>query len=50
MNDTTGKFLFVGNQSSSDITVFRITPATGVLTSIATAATGSTPASMAIVK
>jgi 6-phosphogluconolactonase (cycloisomerase 2 family) len=50
ITDTTGKFLFVGNQSSSDITVFRITPATGVLTSIATAGTGSTPASMAIVK
>ena len=50
MTDTIGKFLFVGNQSSSDITVFRITPATGVLTSIATAATSSTPASMAVVK
>jgi len=48
--DTTGKFLFVGNQTSHDITVFRITPATGVLTSIATAATSSTPASMAVVK
>lgn len=50
MNDSTGKFLFVGNQSSSDITVFRITPATGVLTSIATASTTSTPVSMAVVK
>ncbi len=50
MNDTTGKFLFVGNQSSGSITVFRITADTGVLTSIATASIGSTPASMAVIK
>jgi 6-phosphogluconolactonase len=50
MNDTTGKFLFVGNQSSSSITVFRTTPATGVLASIATVSTSSTPASMAVIK
>lgn len=50
MTDATGKFLFVGNQSSSNITVFRITADTGVLTSIATASTGSTPASMAVIK
>jgi 6-phosphogluconolactonase len=48
--DGTGKFLFVGNQSSSDITVFKIAPSTGVLTSAATVSTSSTPVSLAVVK
>jgi 6-phosphogluconolactonase len=50
MTDTTGKFLFVGNQSSSNITVFRIMADTGVLTSISTNSTDSAPASMAVIK
>ena len=50
MNDTTGKLLFVGNQTSPSITVFRITPASGILTSISTSSTASAPTSMAVVK
>ena len=48
--DTTGKFLFVGNQSSSNITVFAIKADTGVLTSLSTNSTSSAPASMAVTK
>jgi len=50
ITDITGKFLFVGNQSSSNITVFAIKADTGVLTSLATNSTSSSPASMALTK
>jgi len=50
MNDATGKLLFVGNQSSSSISVFSITPSTGVLTAVSTSTTASAPVSMAVVK
>ena len=49
--DTTGKFLFVGNQGSKDITVFSIDPKTGELTkSGATVVTGTAPSSMFVLK
>jgi len=50
ITDATGKFLFVGNESSSNITVFGIKADTGVLTSLATNSTSSAPASMAVIK
>ena len=45
--DSTGKFLFVGNQSSSTITEFKIDPTTGGLPSTAPGeSTSSPPTSM----
>jgi 6-phosphogluconolactonase len=48
--DTAGQFLFVGNQSTSNISVFRITSSSGILTSVATATVSSAPTSMVVVK
>jgi 6-phosphogluconolactonase len=50
VNDATGKLLFVGNQNSTSISVFSITPSTGVLTAVSTSTTGSAPVAMAVVK
>jgi 6-phosphogluconolactonase len=49
-NDAEGQFLFVGNQATSNISVYRITQSTGVLTSIATTTVTSAPTSMVVIK
>jgi 6-phosphogluconolactonase len=49
-NDAEGQFLFVGNQSTSNVSVFRITQTSGVLTSIQTEAVLSAPTSMVVMK
>jgi 6-phosphogluconolactonase len=49
-NDAEGQFLFVGNQSTSNVSVFRITQSTGVLTSIQTESVLSAPTSMVVTK
>jgi 6-phosphogluconolactonase (cycloisomerase 2 family) len=49
-NDAEGQFLFVGNQSTSNVSVFRITQSTGVLTSIQTESVLSAPTSMVVIK
>jgi 6-phosphogluconolactonase len=49
-NDAEGQFLFVGNQGSSNVSVFRITQSTGVLTSIQTEGVLSAPTSMVVMK
>ncbi|MGC2193381.1 MAG: beta-propeller fold lactonase family protein [Terriglobales bacterium] len=48
--DSTGKLLFVGNQTSSTISGFKITPSSGALTLVSTTSTGSAPTSMFVVK
>jgi 6-phosphogluconolactonase len=48
--DADGQFMFVGNQGTHDISVFRLTQSTGVLTSISTASMTSAPTSMVVVK
>jgi 6-phosphogluconolactonase len=48
--DTTGKLLFVGNQTSNTISGFRITPSSGLLTLVSTTSTSSAPTSMFVVK
>jgi 6-phosphogluconolactonase len=50
VNDTSGKLIFVGNQTSNSLSGFKIDPATGTLTLISTTATGSAPTSMVFVK
>ena len=50
VSDTTGKLLFVGNQTSSSISGYKITPASGVLTLVSTTSTSSAPTSMFVVK
>lgn len=50
VNDATGKLLFVGNQNSTSISVFSITPSTGVLTAVSSSTTGSAPVAIAVVK
>ena len=49
-NDAEGQFVFVGNQSTSNVSVFRITQSTGVLTSIQTESVLSAPTSMVVTK
>jgi 6-phosphogluconolactonase len=48
--DTSGKLLFVGNQTSGTISGFKITPASGALTLVSTTSTTSAPTSMFVVK
>ncbi|HST10799.1 MAG TPA: beta-propeller fold lactonase family protein [Terriglobales bacterium] len=50
VNDTSGKLIFVGNQTSNSVSGFKIDPASGVLTLISTTTTGSAPTSMVFVK
>jgi 6-phosphogluconolactonase (cycloisomerase 2 family) len=50
VNDTSGTLIFVGNQTSSSISGFKITPASGVLTLVSTTSTGSAPTSMSLIK
>jgi 6-phosphogluconolactonase (cycloisomerase 2 family) len=50
VNDTSGKLIFVGNQTSSSLSGFKIDPATGTLTLISTTTTGSAPTSMVFLK
>ncbi|HZQ25899.1 MAG TPA: beta-propeller fold lactonase family protein [Terriglobales bacterium] len=47
--DASGKFLYVGNQGSSSISLFDIASDTGALTSVGTVNTGSAPTSMVLV-
>jgi 6-phosphogluconolactonase len=47
--DSTGKFLFAGNESSNNISGFVIDPKTGALSNSAQFSTGSAPTSMVIV-
>lgn len=48
--DAAGQFVFVGNQSTSNISVFRISTGTGVLTPTTTASVTSAPTSMVVKK
>ena len=50
VSDTTGKLLFVGNQTSNTISGYKITPSTGVLTLISTTSTGTAPTAMVVIK
>lgn len=50
VTDTTGKLLFVGNQTSNTISGLQIAPSTGVLTLVSTTSTGSAPTSMLVMK
>lgn len=50
VNDTSGTLVFVGNQTSSSISGFKITASSGVLTLVSTTSTGSAPTSMFLVK
>jgi 6-phosphogluconolactonase len=47
-SDATGKYLFVGNQSSPAIQSFRLDGSTGTLTSVKSFPVGSTPTSIAL--
>jgi 6-phosphogluconolactonase len=49
-NDAEGQFVFVGNQGTSNVSVFRITQSSGVLTSIQTEGVLSAPTSMVVMK
>jgi YVTN family beta-propeller protein len=46
--DPTGKFAYVTNFGSNDVSMYTINATTGALTSIGTIAAGSTPTSIAI--
>jgi len=46
--DPTGKFAYVPNSGSNDVSMYTINATTGALTSIGTMAAGSTPTSIAI--
>ncbi len=48
--DTTGKLLFVGNQTSNTISGYKITPSNGALTLISSTSTGSAPTGMVVIK
>jgi 6-phosphogluconolactonase (cycloisomerase 2 family) len=50
VSDSTGDLLFVGNQSSSSVSGFKIDKATGALTLVSTTSTGSAPTSMFLIK
>jgi 6-phosphogluconolactonase len=50
VTDTTGKLLFVGNQTSDTVSGFKITPSNGALTLISTTGTTSAPTSMFVIK
>ena len=50
VSDTTGTLVFVGNQTSSSISGYKITPSSGVLTLVSTTSTSSAPTSMFVVK
>lgn len=50
VTDTTGKLIFVGNQTSNTVSGFKIAPSTGALTLVSTTSTASSPTSMVLVK
>jgi len=50
VTDTTGKLIFVGNQTSNTLSGFTITPSSGVLTLVSTTTTGNAPTAMAVIK
>ena len=50
VNDSSGTLVFVGNQTSSSISGYKITASNGVLTLVSTTSTGSAPTSMFLVK
>lgn len=50
VTDTSGKLVFVGNQTSSTISGYKIDPKTGLLALVSTTSTGSAPTSMVVKK
>lgn len=48
--DTTGKLLFVGNQTSNTISGYQLAPSTGTLTLISTTSTTTAPTAMVVIK
>ena len=50
VSDTTGDLVFVGNQSSSSVSGFKIDKSNGALSLVSTTSTGSAPTSMFLIK